>query len=76
MFAPRIVQTSGVPELTVTTNPEDEVGYGLSEKLAPVHVCAGCAAKVIVCGPIGTTAFDGDDRALVPIAFVAVTLKV
>jgi hypothetical protein len=51
------------------------VAAGFNGKLAPTpeNVCAGCGAKVIVCGPIGTKVFVAADSTLSPIAFVALT---
>jgi hypothetical protein len=68
-----IVHTPVVDEVNVGVKPESDVALkvGVVPKL-----CAPGLVNVIVCGAFGVIEFDAVDAALVPAAFVAVTLNV
>ena len=68
-----IVQTAGVDELKLTVNDESDVAVNVG--LVPIF-CAPGLAKVIVWLTLGITEFETPDAELVPMALVAVTVKV
>ena len=68
-----MVHTEGVVEVKATVRPELAVAVNVG--LVP-KVCAPGSAKVIVWPPMGVTLLDAVEAEPVPIALVAVTLKV
>lgn len=70
---PVMVQTAGVIELKVTTSDELAVAVRVGLEL---KLCVPGLAKVMVCVALGVIEFEGDDAGLVPIALMAVTVKV
>ena len=68
-----VVHTPVVDEENVTVSPDEAVAVSVG--LVP-KLCEPGLLKVMVCVPIGVTAFDAADAALVPIALVAVTVQV
>ena len=68
-----IVQTPVVDELKVTVKPESDVAVNVG--VVP-KFCAPGLAKVMVWAALGITALEAAEATLVPLAFVAVTVKV
>jgi hypothetical protein len=68
-----MVHTPVVVELKVTDRPD--VAVAVSVGLVP-KFCAPGLLNVMVCAAAGVIEFDAVDAELVPIAFVAVTVKV
>jgi len=67
------VQTPVVPEENVTASPEVAVAVNVGLEL---KLCVPGFGNVIVCDACGTTEFDAADAGPVPMALVAVTVKV
>lgn len=73
-----VVHTAVVDELKETGKPSvpvAEAAVAVSVGEVP-KFCAFGLAKVMLCVPLGMAAFDAPDTVLVPIALVAVTVKV
>jgi hypothetical protein len=83
VHVPAVTKVSAPPEVIVHTPVVDDENVGVSPEVAvAVNVgvvpkfCAPGLLKVIVCGACGVALFDALDALLVPMAFVAVTVKV
>lgn len=68
-----MVQTPVVDELKLTVRPELAVAVKVGEE---PKFCTPGLAKVMVCSPIGVAELEAPDATLVPMALVAVTVKV
>ena len=75
---PVIVQTPVVDEVNATVKPfvpVAEAAVAVRVGVVP-KFCAPGFAKVMVCAPFGVAEFDDPETTLVPMALVAVTVKV
>ena len=68
-----MVQTAGVVEVKVTASAEVAVAVRVGVEL---KLWVPGLVKVMVWDDLGVTEFEAEEAGLVPIAFVAVTVKV